>query len=299
MNKRINYNKKKYPLVSVIIPTYNSENYIVETITSVINQSYPNLEIIVIDDGSTDNTKNILLAYVDKIKYFKIPHSGLPAVARNAGIELAKGNYLAFLDSDDIWLSEKISKQMKILLGNNDIGLISTNAVRFIEKIERKNIESSKNLYFHLNSYNSGKYQFKELLCDNFIITSSVIIRRYLLKEIGIFSEDKKMRAIEDYHLWLRIALIADIYYIKETLVKYRDRNNSIRSHDTQFLHYRKMLWLLSDILRIIRENNYDKLGNKKNTIMKIMCQKMFILNEIFKLCFKMGFSKVFPSNRE
>lgn len=285
--------KLGHPLVSVIIPTYNSEKYIIETITSAYNQTYPNLEIIIIDDGSTDNTEKILSPYIDRLLYCKITHSGLPAVARNYGIELAKGDFLAFLDSDDIWLPDKISKQMYIFLCNKEIGLVSTNAIRFPDKTDLNNFENYQNPYFH-SDYYTGKFEFQDLLYDNFIITSSVLMKKELLKITGVFSEEKKLRAIEDYHLWLRISLITNIYYLNEPFVRYRERNNSIRSCDTLITHYQKMIWLLSNIQQLIRENHYDKIKNKIKIIMKIRFQKIFFLHEIFKLGLKKAFSKVF-----
>ena len=106
-------------LVSAIIPTYNSVNYISEAINSVLNQTYKNCEIIVVDDGSTDNTRktveNYIRKYPHKIKYFYQENKG-PSAARNKGIKEARGNYIAFLDSDDLWLPDKLEKQISLFM---------------------------------------------------------------------------------------------------------------------------------------------------------------------------------------
>jgi glycosyltransferase involved in cell wall biosynthesis len=125
MSYNINQTISKYPLVSVIIPTYNCAKYIETTINSVLNQNYDNLEIIVVDDGSTDNTKNIISSITDdRLIYYFIKNSGGPAKPRNLGLMNCKGDYIAFLDSDDKWRNDKVMKQifsfLKGKLGGSD-----------------------------------------------------------------------------------------------------------------------------------------------------------------------------------
>ena len=113
------------PKVSVVICTYNLARYICEAIESVLNQTYRDYELIVIDDGSVDNTKAILNKYVGKLRYIYRENGGLPS-ARNLGIRLSKGKYVAFLDADDIWLPDKLQKQVKAIEEDDDVGLFYT-----------------------------------------------------------------------------------------------------------------------------------------------------------------------------
>ena len=111
------------PLVSVIIPTYNSSQYIKEAIDSVLAQTYKNFEIIVIDDGSTDNTKEVLAPYLSVIKYI-YKNNGGPASARNRGIKEANGEFVAFLDADDVWKPDRLARGVDILDQRPEVGLI-------------------------------------------------------------------------------------------------------------------------------------------------------------------------------
>ena len=123
----MHYKKSKEDLISVIIPTFNRKDFIWAAINSVLIQTYINYEIIVVDDGSTDNTSEIIRNYKDnKLKYFKIPHSGISAKVRNYGISQAEGKYIAFLDSDDIWMPKKLEKQISIGIANSGFNPLVT-----------------------------------------------------------------------------------------------------------------------------------------------------------------------------
>ncbi len=142
-------------LVSVIMPVYNRERMIGDAIDSVLSQSYSNLELIIIDDGSTDNTKGIINRFHDdRILLIETDHSG-PYIARNSGIENSRGEHIAFLDSDDIWLPEKLAKQIA-LAGKKQVGLIFTNGFVFTES-ENEYQMSPILLKLYLNG-DSGRY---------------------------------------------------------------------------------------------------------------------------------------------
>ena len=207
-------------IVSIIIPTYNRANCIRETITSVLNQTYQNFEIIIIDDGSIDNTKEIIQAFLDeRIKYIFQEHNGLPASARNKGLKLAKGEYIAFLDSDDLWFPQKLKIQINFMKENPSILLVATNGLIFPLKPNMKVLSLKNNI----------KISFKELLQNNIIINSSVMMRKNVIQIIGFLDESFVLKYGEDYDYWLRLLNLKDnsILILKDILVKYRDSKNS------------------------------------------------------------------------
>ncbi len=213
----------KKSFVSVIVPTYNRADLISETIESILNQTYKNIELIIVDDGSTDNTEKVIRKFKDnRIKYIKTGYSGVPARPRNIGIKKAKGEYIAFLDSDDMWLPEKLEKQIKVFQASDETAMLYT---RF-RTIEGDVI--SDRIFPENSKYNSGN-MFKSIYLRNLIACSSVMVRRSVLDQVGLFNTDPNLIAIEDADLWLRIALK---YTIKCTadlpLLIYRIHSQSI-----------------------------------------------------------------------
>lgn len=230
--------------VSVIIPTYNSRKTIKKTILSALNQTIPPFEIIICDDGSTDKTKDIIdefiKKYPSKIRYLRIKHVGLLGVVRNQGLKIAKGEYIAFLDSDDQWMPNKLELQINILIKYPNIGLVSSNA-----KVKEDFGEKLAYLYFPIKKIDEGIKTIEDLLNDNYIIISSVIARRSLIKQIGLFTNNQILRAIEDYDLWLRLATITKIYYLSDPLTIYSNRKNSIRNEISLIQHWKGMIHIL------------------------------------------------------
>lgn len=237
--------------VSVIIPAYNSSRYLVEAIDSVLRQTRPAYEIIVVDDGSTDNTKVALGPFIEQkqIKYVGQRNAG-PAAARNRGIELAAGDLIAFLDADDIWLPNKLERQLPLFLDEN-VGLVYGPRIEFSDGREKT-----------VNLPRPTGNIFPLLIKSNFITNSSVIIRRSVLAETGNFDEDRHWQAIEDYELWLRIAARFKISCVAEPVVKYRLHSNQI-SHEIN----NKSLILKRDICRKLWQ---DKGGQKQRIAIAI-----------------------------
>jgi glycosyltransferase involved in cell wall biosynthesis len=203
--------------ISIIIPTYNSSAYVEDAINCVLNQSYKNIEIIVIDDGSTDNTEEILQKYSDdkKILYIKKKNGG-PASARNIGLKIASGEYIALLDADDIWDKDKLTKQISFL-ENGNFDLVHTNRF-FIDDATKK----------EWISYTP--YTTKHLIRENFIINSSVLLKTNILKQ-NLFKEDRAFFAIEDYDLWLRLAFKGYKFgHLERKLTGYRIHQKQISS---------------------------------------------------------------------
>ena len=149
------------PLVSVIIPTYNNAAYLVESVESVLNQSYRNIELIVVDDGSTDNTQAVLAGFGDRLRYVRKANGG-PSSARNLGIQMARGQLIAFQDADDLWLPEKLALQVAYFHLHPEVGVVFTGSLRFNE-----NGVMDSNIW---DGYRvpTGMI-FQELLTDHFI----------------------------------------------------------------------------------------------------------------------------------
>ena len=249
------------PLVSIIIPTWNRANIVKECIDSVFSQSYHNYEVIVIDDGSTDNTENIIKeSYSDiRLKYFWQTNSGLPSKARNKGISMSKGEYIAFLDSDDLWEPKKLETQIKLLLEKPQILATSTNVTFFPRELKRSQV--SKDRYV----------TFKEILLNNYITNSSVIIRRKVIDFIGLLDEASELKAVEDFDYWLRILHNQDrsIYIIKDKLTKYRvsdDAISEINSADVLLKSVQKLKFILKKYPDL-SEKYVAKLIKKKSKI--------------------------------
>mgnify|MGYP001576085848 CR=1 FL=1 len=184
------------PLVSVITPTYNAGAYLRDTIRSVLGQTYSNLEHIIIDDGSTDDTAEVVRAFSDpRVKYFHQKNSGQSA-ARNAGIAAAKGEYVALLDADDFFLPDKLSEQVGYLEAHPDCGFCYCKVYHFFHN------DPGKTYYFAME--NPSGYLFDKLLMSNFINPLSVVIRKDLLEKYGGF--EPAYRWIDEQYLWLKLA---------------------------------------------------------------------------------------------
>lgn len=215
------------PLVSVVIGTYNRESYIQSTLDSVFDQTYQNLEVIVVDDASTDGTVEALRSYGDRIRLVSLEkNSGLPAVPRNVGAQQAKGDFLAFLDSDDLWLPEKIEKQVKAMKAQPDWGLCHT--VTQVIDHEGKPLRIR-----HEGNFPSYECNLLEALFEHcFITLSSCIIRTDIYWSFGGFNEDSIWKAGEDLELFIRLAKHHGVGAVNEILTQYRIDNRSISRLD-------------------------------------------------------------------
>ena len=204
------------PKVSVIIPVYNAEKYISDAIESVIAQTYKNWEIVAVNDGSIDRSPEILKDYEDqypnKIRVIHQPNSGL-SMARNIAISAANGEYIAFLDADDLWLPEKTEEQVHLLDINSDIGLVYTDVYELQNKKLKKKRRIIGGKMFRGNVFNS-------LFYFNFIPVLSVMVRKSVLDDRGIFNP--KFYGTQDYDLWMRIVEKYQIDFVDSQLAIYR-----------------------------------------------------------------------------
>ncbi len=234
--------KTGQPLVSVIMPTYNHAKFIGKAIGSVLNQTYKNFELIIIDNYSGDETEKIVASYKDdRIIYLKFSNNGVIAASRNHGIKRSHGEYIAFLDSDDWWYPNKLLVASKYL-NRADIFFHNLHIFRQNRKSFAK---------FKGRKLNSPV--FVDLMTKgNALATSSVIVKKEILNSVNLFSEDKKLIAVEDFDTWLKISMKTQkFFYISKTLGAYwqHDSNTSTASfeqYNRNRLVYEKYLSFLS-----------------------------------------------------
>ena len=207
---------KQQILISIILPTFNHAKFLKKAIESVISQSYINWELIIIDNNSTDETFDIVNSYSDRrIRYSKIQNNGVIAASRNHGISLSNGSWIAFLDSDDWWTKNKLSRSVEYI--NEDKFDLIYHDLFLVYKTNQKSYQRLA------RSRNLNSPVFEDLLLNgNGILNSSVIVRKDLLDEVGLISCDTDKITWEDYDCWLRISQRTNqFYYIKETLGYY------------------------------------------------------------------------------
>jgi len=208
-----------HPMVTVVVPAYNQEDYIEETLQSILAQSFADYEVIVVDDGSEDGTGQVVSRIRDhRFHYVYQANSGRPACSRNRGVSLAKGEYVAFLDGDDLWVPDKLEKQLQLFQDHPEFGLVFSNAFNFDEKGKRDLIVGK--------TISSG-YLHPELFRHNFIAGCTVMARKNCLDAAGGFNEGHDFIAVEDYDLWLRMSRRCPFGYIDEPLALYRLRAGS------------------------------------------------------------------------
>jgi len=206
---------KSYPLVSIVITCFNYGKYLRRCVDSALQQSYLNLEIIVVDDGSTDDTEQVIIPYLDdpKITYIRQQNRG-QAVAKNVGINQSCGDFIAFLDADDLWCPEKITKQMAYF-EDKDVGVVYCRAM-YLD-------ENNDELDYEMNGTYLKPQQgmvTKWLLFDNFVQFSSTVVRKDCFAVFKGFDESLKMGI--DWDLWLRISTMYKFGFVDDRLFYYR-----------------------------------------------------------------------------
>ncbi|MCE3259891.1 MAG: glycosyltransferase [Bacteroidetes bacterium] len=204
--------------ISVVIPNYNRQEKLRTAVQSCLNQTFPVHEVLVCDDGSTDDSKNVVESFKDaRVKWIDCGKNGRPAIPRNIGIKKSSGNWIAFLDNDDEWLSEKIETQVH-LAQQNHVDFVCSNANR---------ISENKNLGPLSSLKNDQMINFFNLVTSNSVICSSVLVKKELLEKFSLFPEEAELRALEDYGCWLRIATRNTIYYSNKCLLNYTDESSA------------------------------------------------------------------------
>lgn len=230
--------------ISVVIPTYNVACFLPQAIASVRAQTCPVTEIIVVDDGSTDDTAQVVASLGEGITYVHQANTGVSA-ARNRGINMAKGEFIAFLDADDVWLPKKLERQLAVFIGHPEVALVATDrcdigpgdSVLLTSLFDREGLSGE----FTNLAGNPIPLGFRRIIEVNFLPTSSVVVRRAVLDQVGGFATD--IRYGEDLELWARIAARYGISCLPEVLVRYRMHDkNSTQSTER----------LLADMVRVM-----------------------------------------------
>lgn len=219
--------------VTAVMPAYNGAKYIRDTLESVLGQQDVTPEVIVVDDGSTDGTWDILEGFGSRIRTIRSHNQG-PARARNLAASNARGEWLAFIDADDLWLPDKLSKQLAVV--DDGTGLVFTDVETFGE------CEGVSRFVSDVHQLPEGDV-FRNLLFANYITCSSVLIRRSAFVELGGFCEEDALRGVEDWDLWLRVAAKWNVKGVHEPLTQYRWHNASLsRNVEARYWGHRLVL---------------------------------------------------------
>ena len=222
---------RRYPDVSVIIPVYNGERFITRAIGSVLAQSYPASEIVVINDGSTDRTEGVLSNFGSKIRVISIANSGV-SNARNVGIATCTGDLVAFLDADDVWRRDKLKIQVSIFDKYPNLGFCCCDYLVFNSFLNKEVNHYSIFANDREINYNEPMKidPFKVLLKQNFVGTAStVIVKKSILNEVGVFNVTYKQS--EDYDLWLRCALVTNFVVLSDVLVEKKTHTDNLTNN--------------------------------------------------------------------
>jgi glycosyltransferase involved in cell wall biosynthesis len=268
--------------VSVVIPCFNRKKTLSRSIDSVVNQTYKPSEIIIVDDGSTDGTRDFILNSYPNIKYFFQPKKGVSS-ARNKGIRESSSDWVAFLDSDDEWLPQKLEKQINQLGKHSEIFISHTNEI-WIRNGVRVNQMKKHQKY--------GGYIFDKCLDICRISPSSVLIHKRVLKDVGVF--DEALQVCEDYDLWLRITSKYSVLFERELLiVKYgghKDQLSKVKEGIEQFRiqslekilalnHLTEDQFIMTKNMLVRKLSIYAKGLEKRNKFDELALVKKKILN--------------------
>lgn len=267
---------KKKPFFSVVIPTFNSEKTILKTLWSVKKQSFKNFQVIIVDDGSEDNTVFLIEKFISEnnldIKLFKIKNSGGPAVPRNLAIKNSDGDWICFLDSDDYWFSNKLQDANYFLKHNyNETDVLCSNEIMIYKKKKIRLIYGPETKDFYMNLLKNG----------NKLSTSATIVKKNFLKYKNIFfNENIKFSSVEDYDFWLQIAKYGGKFnFLNKFCGLYLISENSISKNRS--LHFQNT--------RNVVNFHYSELNKQNKTILLFFKIKFRIFMSFIIISIKEG----------
>jgi glycosyltransferase involved in cell wall biosynthesis len=269
---------EKHPRVSVVITAYNYGLFLPEAIESVLGQTFKDFQVVVVDDGSTDNTSEAILPYLSNpcLRYIRKENGG-QASAKNRGIAESKGEFIAFLDADDVWFRTKLEEQIP-LFSDPNIGVVYSKRVLM-------DPHGNERPFQHPTLHRG--YVLDQMFINNFVCFSSAILRRECFEKVGKFDESLPMAI--DYDLWLRIAMHYHFDYVNEPLVKYRlGHGHMSENKDKRFeCAWRVMNRFLEDpslnehlswwVPRYARAHTYGSMGEYYLSQKRLLALRFFI----------------------
>ena len=278
--------KKNFtPLISIIIPAFNAEKYISETLDSILQQIIDETEIIVVDDGSTDMTANIVSTYQSKVKYIYQPNSGNCSSPRNTGLRYATGKYITFFDADDIMLPGKLKKQVEILEKHPDCGMVVCDYVNFTHKGETFPSHFTTCPMLQENIYNCAKNEYiilstkkttKLLIEENITIAGSPVYPVRLIHDLKGYEE--KLKACEDFHLNYRVAIKAPTVVLNQVGFKRRRHTSNMSSDKLRMIDnyiYSRSLLLNEETNQMNRKAIKNKIKRNQINLVRLLCQNI------------------------
>ncbi|MHB8056990.1 MAG: glycosyltransferase family 2 protein [Desulfuromonadaceae bacterium] len=275
-------------LVSIVIPTYNGSRFLLSTVQSALNQTYSPIEVIVVDDGSTEDIAAILKPVIGNIKYIRQKNSG-PAAARNHGILMSKGTYIAFLDHDDEWMPDNLLGKMAVMENNPECAMVYS----YPELIDAAGLPLPQR--YNLNCPTG--WVFEDFLLHNRIATfSTVLICRNIFDKVGMLDESPEITCCDDYDMWLRITDVDKIVFSPDKSVKYRiHEQNLLKNHTISFRSsinvFRKALKKCSTVSQIpqkklsniVNEHLYRKYSVYASNFYYDMCDYKMTRNLLWR----------------
>lgn len=222
-----NFHNEKDPLVSIIIPVYNGENFVIEAIESALNQTYENIEVIVVNDGSFDRTEKLITPYIGRLKYIKKENGGVSS-ALNLGIKESQGEYISWLSHDDIYYPEKVKKQINFLRNRRERGLVYSNYECVTERGDHFSFSN-----FALNTCQAGLTDCYYPILTGMTNGCTMLIPRQILLQ-NPFREDLKYT--QDYDLWFRIFPKMTIFFFDEVVLKSRNHKKQDSKRHNSFI---------------------------------------------------------------
>ncbi len=266
------------PLFSVIIPTYNRSGKVKKAVESVLSQTFTDFEILVMDDGSTDDTGDVIKSIKDpRITYQWDTNYGGPAKPRNRGLAIAQGKWICFLDADDWWVPGKLEKCSQVISETTDLIYHDFFLVDG-ESGSKKGIKSRKL---------QKPVLIDLLIAGNTIANSSVVVRKSLLERIGGINEDKGVIAAEDFDAWLKIAAITDQFkYIPQNLCYYLQHENGISQKDMSNV-YESVVEKYFHLLSVKQQNKLTALIQYTRSRHLFVDKNYTEARKYFRFCFK------------